>query len=211
MQNLELRLVTDFFGQLEFIFKRREKCVPFHFAFDDRQVKVGAAGQRLLVNLRAAADEDVVREFRRVELVHRVENQNFRLFLFAQLGEMELIRALEIAPAAPLVVLPENLRMAFDEPLRMPRQHHVLAVLQRLAEALERLAPHHDHVAHRHFLEPLEILRQMPRDFAARANHAVQRHRGDGFEMFHKSNFIAGIPECREKFSTPQSAGQQHG
>jgi hypothetical protein len=25
----------------------------------------------------------------------------------------------------------------------------------------------------------------MPRDFAARANHAVQRHRGDGFEVFH--------------------------
>jgi hypothetical protein len=33
--------------------------------------------------------------------------------------------------------------------------------------------------------EPLEILRQMPRDFAARANHAVQRHCGDGFEVFH--------------------------
>ena len=34
-------------------------------------------------------------------------------------------------------------------------------------EALERLAPHHDHVAHRHFFEPLEILRQVPWDFAA--------------------------------------------
>jgi hypothetical protein len=25
----------------------------------------------------------------------------------------------------------------------------------------------------------------MPRDFVPRANHAVQRHRGDGFEVFH--------------------------
>jgi hypothetical protein len=25
----------------------------------------------------------------------------------------------------------------------------------------------------------------MPRDFVPRADHAVQRHRGDGFEVFH--------------------------
>jgi len=35
------------------------------------------------------------------------------------------------------------------------------------------------------FFEPLEILRQVPRDFVPRTDNAVQRHRGDGFEMFH--------------------------
>ena len=90
--------------------------------------------------------------------------------------------------------------MCLDEPLRMPRENHVLAVRQRLAEALKRLAPHHDDVAHRHFLEPLEILRQMPRDFAARANHAVQRHRGDGFEVFHHPIFNAKTAKTQRFF-----------
>jgi hypothetical protein len=37
----------------------------------------------------------------------------------------------------------------------------------------------------------------MPWDFAARANHAVQRHRGDGFEMFHNQTAIGALmPGC---------------
>lgn len=98
---------------------------------------------------------------------------------------MKLIGPFQIFSAAPFVILPENFRMLLDEPLRMPRQHEVFAVGQRPAEAFKRLAPHYDHVAHGRLLEPLEILRQMPRDFAARANHTVQRHRSNGFEMFH--------------------------
>ena len=184
MQNLELGFVAKLLDQFKLFLERWKERITFHLAFDERQEKVGTARQSLLVDLRTAADEDVIREFRRIQFFKRIENQHFRLQLFTELGKTELVGALEIFSSTPFVVLPENLRMTFDEPLRMPRQDHVLAVRQRLAEALKRLAPHHDDVAHRHFLEPLEILRQVPRDFAARANHAVQRHCSDGFEMF---------------------------
>ena len=93
--------------------------------------------------------------------------------------------------AAPLVILAKNFRMIFDEPLRMVRQDEVLPVRQRLPQTLEGLAAHDDDVARGRLLEPFEILRQMPRDFAARANHVVQRHRGDGFEVFHERSFNA--------------------
>ena len=36
-------------------------------------------------------------------------------------------------------------------------------------------------------LEPFEILRQMPGDFIARTNRAVERHGGDGFEGLHSA------------------------
>jgi len=112
---------------------------------------------------------------------------------------MKLVGALEITAAAPLVILPENFRMTFDEPLRMPRQDQILPVGQRLAQAFKRLASHDDDVAHRRFFEPLEILRQMPRDFAARANHAVQRHCNNGLEVFHEQSFNAK-PQGRKDF-----------
>jgi len=67
MQNLELRLVPNFFSQLKLVFESRENRIPFHLAFDEREVKVGTARQCLLVNLRTAADEDVVRKFRRIQ------------------------------------------------------------------------------------------------------------------------------------------------
>ena len=114
MQNFELRLVADFLGQIKFVLKRREKRVAvLDLAFDQRQVKVGTARQRLLVNLRAAADENVVRKFLRIQPVQRIENQNFRPLVFAELGEMELVGPLEITSAAPFVVLPENFRDGF--------------------------------------------------------------------------------------------------
>src|SRR5487761_2278796 len=106
MQDLELRLVPDGFHQFKLVFKRREKSVAaLHLALDEREIKVGTARQRLRINLRAAADEDVVREFRRVELVQRLEDENFRLHLFAQLREVKLAGSFQKFPAAPLVVL----------------------------------------------------------------------------------------------------------
>jgi hypothetical protein len=33
----------------------------------------------------------------------------------------------------------------------------------------------------------------MPRNFAARANHAVERHCGDGFEVFHSGGRGLGL------------------
>ncbi len=68
MQNFEFRRVLDFLGQNKFILKRREKCVAiFNLALHQRQIKIGTTRQRLLVNLRAAADENVVRKFLGIE------------------------------------------------------------------------------------------------------------------------------------------------
>jgi hypothetical protein len=33
----------------------------------------------------------------------------------------------------------------------------------------------------------------VPRDFTARANHAVQRHRGNGLEVFHNYTAIGAL------------------
>jgi hypothetical protein len=106
---------------------------------------------------------------------------------------MELIGALEILAAAPFVILAEDFRVRFDEPLRVARQHQIFAIGQGAAQAFKRLAAHHNDVAHRHFLEPFEILRQMPRNPVFRANNPVQRHRRNGFVVFH-FNFTAGTP-----------------
>ena len=61
-------------------------------------------------------------------------------------------------------------------------EHHGLTPGQRPADRLVSPAPHRQHVAHRRHLEPLEILRQMPRDRFAAPDHPVERHRGDGLE-----------------------------
>ena len=87
---------------------------------------------------------------------------------------MKLIRTFQVLAAAPFVVLPENFRMFFDEALRVPREDQIFTVRQRLAETLKCFAPHDDDVAHGRLFEPFEILRQMPRDFIARADDAVQ-------------------------------------
>src|SRR5208283_4958029 len=107
MQNLELRLVADLLNQFKLVLERRKNGVAIHFAFDERQIKVGATRQRLPVNLRAAADENVVRKFRRIQSLQRVENQHFRLQLLTELGKTELVGALEVSSTAPFVVLPE--------------------------------------------------------------------------------------------------------
>src|SRR5579859_3886657 len=125
MQNLELRLIADFFGQDKFFVKRRKQGVPRHLSFDERQVKVRTTGQGLLINLRAPADEDVVGKLLGIQPVQRVKNQNLGPLVFLQFGKVKLVGALEITSAAPFVVLAENLRMRLDEPLRMPRKNHV--------------------------------------------------------------------------------------
>src|SRR5260370_37974174 len=50
---------------------------------------------------------------------------------------------------------------------------------------MKSFAAHHQDMADGHLLEPFEILREVPGDFASRANHAIERHRGYGFEIFH--------------------------
>jgi len=83
------------------------------------------------------------------------------------------------------MILPENFRVLFYQPPWMPCKNYVFTIRQRFAKTLKCLATHQNDFPDGLLLEPPETLRQMPRDFVARANHAVQRHRGDGFEMFH--------------------------
>jgi len=83
------------------------------------------------------------------------------------------------------MVLPEDFRHTLDEPLRMLRQHEIFPGGQGTPQAFEGFPTHHDDIAHRHLLEPLEIIRQMPWDLPIRADHAVLRHRGNGLEVFH--------------------------
>jgi hypothetical protein len=66
------------------------------------------------------------------------------------------------------------------------RQHNRRSIRQRLSNGLERLPPHDQDVAGRHFLEPPEIFRQMPRDFVSRTDNTIERHGGDGFEWLHQ-------------------------
>ena len=59
VQNLELRAVEDFFGQLELILEGRKQRVALDDALHEGQVQVRTQRQRLLIKLRAAANEDV--------------------------------------------------------------------------------------------------------------------------------------------------------
>ena len=147
MQNLEFRCVTKFPDLNKPVFKRREERVASYFAFDECEVKVGTARQRLLVNLRAAANENFIGEFRWIQPLQRVENQNFRLLFFPQLAEMKLVGTFEVTPAAPLVILSENFGMLVDKPLRVPGQDEILPVRQRLSQTFKRLPAHDDNVA----------------------------------------------------------------
>ena len=88
MKDFEFRRVADFPGQIEQMLERRKERVALYFAFDQREVKVGAAWQQLPVDFRAAADEDVVGEFGRVQLLQRIENENLRAAVSAQFGEI---------------------------------------------------------------------------------------------------------------------------
>src|SRR5581483_6983230 len=64
-------------------------------------------------------------------------------------------------------------------------QNDGFAVGQRPADGLKGLASHYDYLSRRHFLEPLEIFRQMPGNSAALTDHTVLGHGGNGFEVFH--------------------------
>lgn len=65
-------------------------------------------------------------------------------------------------------------------------QDEGLAVRERFADGLKRFPAHHDDIAGGKLFEPLEIVGQMPGDFIFRANHAIERHGGDGLEVFHR-------------------------
>src|ERR1035437_8666051 len=149
VQNLELRRVADFFNQLETLFKRWKESVALDLAFDERQIQIRTQRQRLRVNLRAAANENLTVARQRLQFLKTANRFHT--------GKLELRTA----------------------------QDNRFAIRQRLADGLKRFTPHDDDVAGGRLLEPLEILRQMPRDFVPRANHAVQRHGGDGVEGFH--------------------------
>ena len=99
MQNLEFRRVTNFFNLNEPVFKRREKPVALNFAFDKRKIEVGTARQHLLINLRAAANENFGWEVRRIQFFQRVKNQNVRLLVLVGFCEIkfELIGFLKSA------------------------------------------------------------------------------------------------------------------
>ena len=62
-------------------------------------------------------------------------------------------------------------------------QNNRCAVGQRFANGFKRLSSHDDDVSRGHFFEPLEILRQMPRNFVPVSDHAIFAHRGYGFEI----------------------------
>ena len=86
MQNVKLRRLADFLHQIKLIFKRRkERIAPFHLTLHQREIQIRTARQRLLINLRAAADENVIRKFLRVELVQHLKRAY--QFHFAKLGE----------------------------------------------------------------------------------------------------------------------------
>jgi hypothetical protein len=181
--------VPDFFHGSKLVFKLWKKGVaPLDVAFHECQVKVRAARQGVLVYLRAAAHKNVVGEFPGIQPVERIGNENLSLDLFAQFRKMKLVGALEEVAAgfatAPFLELTKDFRVLLDELAGMAREHEVFAAGQGVADAFKRLSPHHDDVAHGHFLEPLKIVRQIPRDFPLRPNHAVLRHRSDGFEVF---------------------------
>jgi hypothetical protein len=66
----------------------------------------------------------------------------------------------------------------------MSGEHKVETIRKRLAQTFKCFPSHHDNVSSSHFSEPLEILRQMPRNLVPVPDDAVLAHRGDGFEVF---------------------------
>ena len=59
MEDFELGAIENFLDRSEPIFKRGKERVAFELTFNQSEIKVGAERQRLRVNLRPAADEDV--------------------------------------------------------------------------------------------------------------------------------------------------------
>jgi hypothetical protein len=63
--------------------------------------------------------------------------------------------------------------MIIDEAAGMTGEHQIGSAWQGMAKSLKRLSTHNNYIAHCLLPEPPEIVRQMPRDFSVRANHAV--------------------------------------
>ena len=66
-----------------------------------------------------------------------------------------------------------------------PAENNRLAIRQRFTDRLKRFAPHHDDVSGGELFEPLKIFRQVPRNSVSGANHTIEGHCRDGFEVFH--------------------------
>src|SRR6266566_7339690 len=75
--------------------------------------------------------------------------------------------------------------------LRRAGQHNGCAVRERFADGIEGLAAHHNDVAGGHPLEPLEVVRQTPRDSVAGADYPIERHGGDGFAAVHTAGRLS--------------------
>src|SRR5260370_34889732 len=76
----ELRAVLELSDGFKLVFKRGKKRIPFHRPLHEGQVEIGTKRQRLLINLRAAADENLERLDRGVTLVqirHRPPTGDF--------------------------------------------------------------------------------------------------------------------------------------
>src|SRR5713226_651228 len=146
----ELRAVLDLSDGFKLVFKRGKERIPFHRPLHEGQVEIGTKRQRLLINLRAAADENLTRLDRGIDLAQIRHGP--------QTGELKLSAA----------------------------QDDRGAIGQRLAQGFEGFAAHDDDLTGRQLFEPLKILRQAPGDFVAAANHAIERHGREGFEMFHR-------------------------
>src|SRR5260221_7745038 len=86
MDDLELRAVDNFLHRLEPVFKRREKGVALHHALDQCEVQIRATWQRLLINLRAAADEDFSLKILRVDFCQRPKNPYLRALRLVEPG-----------------------------------------------------------------------------------------------------------------------------
>jgi len=76
--------------------------------------------------------------------------------------------------------------MVPKESLRITRKNDICPMRKWPPQGFECFSAHDHDLCRGHFFEPLEVLRQMPGDFSARADDAVERHRGDGFERGHE-------------------------
>jgi len=183
MEDFELGAVENYLDRLEPIFKRGKERVAFELTFDQSKIKVGAERQSLFVNLSASADKIVQWRIHRAKFQKVLYNAQVGGVHAANLGELELVwgRGCRLASGNPR--LGKYIR---EPPLQNPRpptQHNVDAIGQWFSQTLEGFSPDDDDMAGGHFLEPLEILRQMPRDFTTGSDYAVERHGGDGFEV----------------------------
>src|SRR6266487_1481281 len=111
MQNLEFGTLENFRSQIEAVLKRRKERVTLDHPLDEREVEIRTERQRLLINLRAAANENLA-----------PGHCGIRGIELAQIGHGQ--------------------HAGYWFP--RTREHNRRAIGQRLAERLERFAPHDD-------------------------------------------------------------------